>query len=126
MGWMIGFILASVLLEKTSTFPFSWENQTFYDCRAELSDQWAKIYMASNFIITFAIPLIIQVFVYVSIGSQLLKEKQLSLRKSIQQSDTRKVSLYQQKFIHTVKLVHIDHYLNSQFLLTQNIFVILC
>ena len=106
---MIGFILASVLLEKTSTFPFSWENQTFYDCRAELSDQWAKIYMTSNFIITFAIPLIIQVFVYVSIGSQLLKEKQLNLRKSIQQSDTRKVSLYQQKFIHIIKLVSIDH-----------------
>ena len=95
LGWLIGSVLASITIGNTSTFPFSWENQTFYDCRVELNEEWSKIYTTFSFIITFAIPLIIQLFAYVSIGNKLIQEKTSNdkshLRKSVQQSDTTKV-----------------------------------
>ena len=61
----------------TKTVPFEWDNGViYYDCRAsEMEELPSKIYNISVFILTFALPLLIQTFSYGSIGRKLMRDK---------------------------------------------------
>jgi hypothetical protein len=103
----------------TTTLPFIWDNQTYYDCRgAEMDEFESKIYNTLLFVLTFALPFVslvllriffillinlfsnfqvIQAFCYLSVGKKLLTEElinnKIRLRKSIQDQSKTKVHL---------------------------------
>ncbi len=96
IGWLFGGVVGQIAMVHTTTVSFQWNNITYYDCRgAEMDEITSKIYMTSVFILTFALPLLIQIYSYTSIGRKLLRQKlinnELTLRKSTQDTDTAKV-----------------------------------
>ncbi|XP_054157241.1 trissin receptor-like [Oppia nitens] len=87
LGWILGGILGHVAMKFTTTIPFRWNNQTYYDCRLEGMDYlWEQIYNTSVFILTFAIPLLIQSYSYASIGRKLLKDKVINNRLALRRN----------------------------------------
>ena len=96
-SWIIGSLLSSVSFYNTTTISFQWENETYYDCRgAELDEHWTKVYTTSIFILTFALPLIIQTYSYGAIGRKLitdrLRNNELPLRRNTLNNGTAKVN----------------------------------
>jgi len=80
----------------TTTVPFKWNNTTYYDCRgAEMDEFKSKLYNTSVFVMTFALPLLIQSFAYGSIGRKLMSDQlinnKLPLRRNTQDRDRVKV-----------------------------------
>ncbi len=58
-GWILGCVLGHLAMVHTTTVPFIWDNQTFYDCRgAEMDEFETKIYNTLLFVLTFALPLV--------------------------------------------------------------------
>ncbi len=100
IGWLFGGVVGYVSMAHTTTVPFQWNSITYYDCRStEMDELTDKIYMTSVFILTFALPLFIQIYCYISIGRKLLRDKlinnKLPLRRSTQDNDRAKVFICQ-------------------------------
>ncbi len=66
--WFVGVFIGSAQLIMTRAVPFQYGSQIMYDCREEWDDYWGRIYTIVIFIVTFALPLSILIFVYTTIG----------------------------------------------------------
>ena len=71
--WITGLLFASVQLLKSRAVPFKYGSETYYDCREEWSDADGKLYTLFVFIMTFALPAIVLIFVYGSVGWTIVK-----------------------------------------------------
>ena len=68
--WLVGVCSGSVQFVYTRVIPFQFGNETLFDCREDLPEQYAKLYTIYLFVATFGLPLLILVYVYSIIGYQ--------------------------------------------------------
>ena len=82
-AWIFGLLYAYVPLENTGLRPFVLHGETYYECSydLDLSSVKRRIFMLVNFTLTFAIPLVVLLIVYVQIMSK--NYSNLRLRVSI-------------------------------------------
>ena len=66
--WLAGISLGSAQLVYSRALPFPYGQEILYDCREVWDDYWGRIYTIIIFIATFALPLLILIFVYSSIA----------------------------------------------------------
>jgi len=66
--WLGGVCIGGAQLIYSRAVPFTYGEQTLYDCREVWDEHWGKIYTIVIFVATFALPLSILVFVYSTIG----------------------------------------------------------
>ena len=66
--WTVGACVGGAQLVYARAVPFQYGEEVLYDCREIWNDDWGKAYTVIIFILTFALPLSILVFVYSSIG----------------------------------------------------------
>lgn len=66
--WVCGFTLGFVQWFKTKSSPFLIANETNYDCKETWSEDESRHFTISVFIITFALPMAILMFVYGSVA----------------------------------------------------------
>ena len=62
--WVSGIGLSSITYFNSEAIEFEFKNQTYYDCRETWDEVGMKIYTVSMFMITYAIPVSMLVFLY--------------------------------------------------------------
>lgn len=100
LTWILGCAFSSIWVKHTGVVPIQINNFTYYECRYDnngLTPFESKIYIAINFIFTFALPLIVLLVSYTAITRKLLAdsmgEKDAPLRRITQMSNRNKVCL---------------------------------
>src|SRR5437867_1337893 len=71
--WIFGIALSLVHAGHTASNPFPWGNETYHDCKETWEPEIGRIYTGAIFTITFALPMCILIFAYVSIGWKMYK-----------------------------------------------------
>jgi len=71
--WLLGVLVGSSQLIKSRALLFYYGGSPYYDCREEWSDEEGKIYTLFLFCITFALPVIILIYVYSMIGWHIMR-----------------------------------------------------
>ncbi len=71
--WVIGIAIGSIQLFESRAVEFAYGNQTYYDCRELWNEEEGKAYTAFIFIVTFALPVSVLIFVYTSVGWHILR-----------------------------------------------------
>ena len=69
--WILGLTLGMVQFANTKAVPFMIANQTNYDCKETWTRDESRAFTMSVFVITFALPMSILIFVYSSIGNKM-------------------------------------------------------
>lgn len=77
MTWLIGSFYAYIPYENTYTREFVLNNQTYYECSYDndLSLVKRRIFMTSNFVLTFLLPLIVLICTYSAIMRKLISDQ---------------------------------------------------
>ena len=71
--WLSGFCFGVAELIFSRAVPFQYGEQTMYDCRETFDDYWGRIYTLVIFVVTFAAPVVILIFVYSTIAYHILR-----------------------------------------------------
>lgn len=77
MTWVFGSLYAYIPFENTATRSFQLNNVTYYECSYDndVSKLKRRLFMTSNLVLTFLLPLLVLIFSYSSIMRKLLAEQ---------------------------------------------------
>ncbi|XP_054156869.1 RYamide receptor-like [Oppia nitens] len=77
--WFAALCICLVTYFNSEAVEFVWPatNQTYYDCRETWTDRAGKVYTISMFVITFAAPVLVMVFVYSCMAHAVSHRRQL-------------------------------------------------
>ncbi len=70
---MLGVATGGIQLFKTGAVEFAYGNQTYYDCKELWDEEGGKKFTIFIFIVTFALPVSVLIFVYTSVGWHILR-----------------------------------------------------
>ncbi|KAF7488833.1 Neuromedin-K receptor [Sarcoptes scabiei] len=73
--WILSILFATIQWSKTEAMPFVWNDQTLHDCREVWNENEGKLYTVFIFILTFAFPVLMLIFVYISIGLHIIQRR---------------------------------------------------
>ncbi|CAG2110705.1 unnamed protein product, partial [Medioppia subpectinata] len=75
VGWVSGAGLASVAVLHTQALPFSFRNETYYDCRHDVDwpEPDVRVYIVFSFVFTFLVPMVFITVSYGAIARRLLR-----------------------------------------------------
>lgn len=75
--WVFGALYAYIPFDNTAAKPFQLNNMTYYECSYDigLSNLKRRIFMTSNFVLTFLLPMLVLIFAYSSIMRKLLNDQ---------------------------------------------------
>ncbi len=71
--WFCGICFGSAQLFQTRAVRFEYDNNIYYDCREIWDVSSGRIYTIVIFVVTFAAPVIILIFVYATIAYHILR-----------------------------------------------------
>lgn len=77
LTWIFGSIYAYIPFENTHTREFVHDNETYYECSYDndLSLVKRRLFMTSNFVLTFLLPLIVLICTYSAIMRKLISDQ---------------------------------------------------
>ena len=66
LSWVAGLAYAYIPIEHTATRSFEYDGATYYECayQLRLSKEKRHLFVACNFVLTFAAPALVLTFVY--------------------------------------------------------------
>ncbi len=73
MLWILAACVAMAQLFQTRAVTFEYGRNTYYDCRETWDVSSGRIYTLVIFVVTFAAPVIILIFVYTTIAYHILR-----------------------------------------------------
>jgi hypothetical protein len=73
MLWLLAMCAGSAQLFHTRAVKFEYGQNTYYDCRETWDVSSGRIYTLVIFVVTFAAPVIILIFVYTTIAYHILR-----------------------------------------------------